>query len=139
VPYATRDDLAAFGFPDGTLDGIDTDTQDKALGAASELADGALSTAGYRTPLATWSTELTRIVVHIAAHDLMARRGFNPSSPSDAMVRLRFQDAQAWLDGIAQRKRKVAVATEPPAPDPVPAPVAVSGAPTVRTNPRRGY
>lgn len=139
MPYATQTDLEQHGYPAGVFEGLDPGTIDAALERASQEADGALRGAGYRTPLATWSADLTGAVVAIAAWYLMARRGFNPDLAQDVVIRQRYEDAQAWLTAIANRRRRVALCTEPPAPDPAPAEVAVRGASIVYTTSRRGW
>lgn len=139
MPYATQPDLEQHGYPAAVLEGLDSPTIDAALERASQEADGALRGAGYRTPLATWSADLTGAVVSIAAWYLMSRRGFDPERGADAVIRQRFEDAQEWLTAIANRRRRVAVCTEPPAPDPPPAEVAVRGAVVTVTNSRRGW
>lgn len=139
MPYATQTDLEQHGYPAAVLEGLDSPTIDAALERASQEADGALRGAGYRTPLATWSADLTGAVVAIAAWYLMVRRGFDPESAQDAVFRVRFEDAQKWLSEVANRRRQVALCTEPPAPDPAPAVVAERGSSIVRTTSRRGW
>jgi phage gp36-like protein len=139
MPYATQTDLERHGYPAGVLSGLDSPTIEAALERASQDADGALRGAGYRTPLATWSVDLTGAVVAIAAWYLMCRRGFDPESAHDAVFRVRFEDAQKWLSEIANRRRAVALCTEPPVPVPAPAEVAASGASIVHTTSRRGW
>lgn len=137
--YATQADLEQHGYPAAVLDGLDVDTIDAALERASQEADGALRGAGYRTPLDSWSADLTGAVVSIAAWYLMTRRGFDPERGADAVIRQRFEDAQKWLSEVANRRRQVALCTEPPAPDPPPAVVAARGAVITVTNSRRGW
>jgi phage gp36-like protein len=139
MPYATQTDLEQHGYPAGVLEGLDPGTIDAALERASQEADGALRGAGYRTPLATWSADLTGAVVAVAAWYLMVRRGFDPDSPHDAVFRVRFEDAQKWFNEIANRRRRVALCTEPPAPDPAPVEVAERGASIVYTTSKRGW
>lgn len=139
MPYATQTDLEQHGYPAAVLAGLDAPTIEAALERASDEADGALRGAGYRTPLATWSADLTGAVVAIAAWYLMVRRGFDPEAASDAVFRVRFEDAQKWLSEVANRRRRVALCTEPPAPDPAPAETAERGASIVRTTSKRGW
>ena len=139
MPYATQENLVTYGLPDGTLEGIDGPTIDAALAAASNVADGSLSAAGYRTPLATWSTDLTQAVCAVTSWDLMCRRGFSPDAGADAVIRARFEDAQAFFKDVAMRRRKIALATEPAIPDPLPAETAAIGKPLMTTNTKRGW
>jgi phage gp36-like protein len=139
MPYATRADLSTYGLPDGTLDGVDDAVIDAALVAASNVADGSLAAAGYRISLLTWSTDLTQAVCAVASWDLMCRRGFNPDSGADAVIRQRYEDAQEYLKDIAMRRRKVAIATEPPITDSPPADTATLGRVSVVTGVKRGW
>ena len=139
MPYATQADLEQHGYPSGVLAGLDSPTIDAALERASQDADGALRGAGYRTPLATWSADLTGAVVAIAAWYLMVRRGFDPDAAQDAVFRVRYEDAQKWLSEVANRRRQVALCTEPAVPVPAPAAVSESGASIVVTVSKRGW
>lgn len=100
MAYATRDDLARLGLPPAVLSAIPVADQDAALEAASDLADSYLRVR-YTLPLLSWQDDLRRAVCHIAAYDLLVRRGFNPTG-ADEQVRLRYEDAIRWLERVAQ-------------------------------------
>ncbi len=109
--YATLAHLVAFGLPAEALEGVAVQDQDSALKAASSLADSYLG-AVFTVPLASWQDDLRRAVVAIAVYDLMSRRGFNPDG-SDQHIRLRYEDAIAWLKMVAAGA-VVPVVDEPP-------------------------
>lgn len=98
--YAERSDLPRFGLPAAALTGVSTATQDAALDAASVLADGYLR-GRFELPLTAWGDDLRRAVCAVAAWDLMVTRGFDPNAGTDEALRLRYEDAIAWLKSIA--------------------------------------
>ena len=128
MAYATRDDLARLGLPPAVLSAIPTADQDAALEAASDLADSYLS-ARYTLPLVSWEDDLRRAVAHIAAYDLMVRRGFNPTG-ADEQIRLRYEDAIRWLEGVARGLLHPQIVDS--SPEDLPGPVGY-------TRPRRGW
>lgn len=103
MPYASRADLHALGLPEAVLASIPDVEQEAALEAASALADSYLR-ARYDLPLASWGRGLTRAVALIAAYDLMSRRGYDPTRPGQENVRMRYEDAIRWLEGVAAGK-----------------------------------
>jgi len=139
MPYATQTDLERMGGPPGMFADLDAQDIEDALERASFDADSALRGAGYRTPLSTWSKDLTGIVVDIAVWYLMKRRGYNPELGADAVIEASYKAANAKLKEISNRALQVALCTEPPAPDPAPAAVAERGASIVRTTSKRGW
>jgi phage gp36-like protein len=98
--YATRTELAAHGLPDGWLTGVTTGNQDEALQRASDEASGYMTTR-YTLPLTAWGRDLTGKVCDIAAWYLMKRKGFNPADPACAAILKGYDDAIAWLKGVA--------------------------------------
>ena len=100
MTYATLDDLFRLGLPEGALRGVPTATLEDALEAASRLADSYLR-ARYTLPLTSWDEALTRAVAAIAAYDLLAVRGYDPTRGADEVVRLRYEDAIRWLERVA--------------------------------------
>ncbi|UZX16554.1 DUF1320 domain-containing protein [Thermus sp. PS18] len=100
MPYASRTDLHALGLPEAVLASIPEAEQEAALEAASALADSYLRTR-YDLPLASWGRGLTRAVALIAAYDLMSRRGYDPTRPGQENLRMRYEDAIRWLEGVA--------------------------------------
>jgi phage gp36-like protein len=100
MAYATRTDLDALGYPSATLAGVSTTIQDDALDAASSLADGYL-VRRFTLPLSAWGDDLRRAVVHIAAWDLLCRRGFSPNRDADDVVQVRHDQAMRWLRDVS--------------------------------------
>lgn len=84
----------------GAVANIPTATQDAALEARSRWADSYLA-AHWDVPLTTWSTDLTYAVSALAAYDLLISRGFSPLGV-DAVLKERADQAQAWLDKVAE-------------------------------------
>ncbi|WP_003047195.1 DUF1320 domain-containing protein [Thermus aquaticus] len=103
MTYATQSDLFRLGLPEGALRGVSPSTIEDALEAASRLADSYLR-ARYDLPLASWGRGLTRAVALIAAYDLMSRRGYDPTRPGQENLRMRYEDAIRWLEGVAAGK-----------------------------------
>jgi phage gp36-like protein len=97
--YATLTDLTALGLRSAALAGISAADQQRALEAASRVADSYLQ-ARYTLPLSAWGIDLTRTVAIIAAYDLLAARGF-ASEGADEHVRLRYEDAIRWLRDVS--------------------------------------
>jgi phage gp36-like protein len=101
--YATTTDLANLGLIGGVLASIATSVQNAALIAASAIADAELA-GQYILPITSWGQDLVRAVCVIAAYDLLTSRGYNPTSPADANIRLRYLDALAWLREVGDGK-----------------------------------
>lgn len=100
--YATTTDLTRLGLPSGALTNVPTATQEEALDAFSSKADGYLRTLGYTLPLTAWGDDLRLCVAHLVAYDLMVTRGFSPGAGNDQNLRLRHEDALAWLHDVAR-------------------------------------
>lgn len=113
MPYASLADLAALGLPPHALAGVEAADQYAALEAASALVDSYLR-GRYPLPLLSWGRELTRVTAIIAAYDLMSRRGYDPNRPGDENLRLRYEDAIRWLEGVAAGRIDPQVGVAPP-------------------------
>jgi phage gp36-like protein len=125
--YATQDDLARLGLTGRALLGVEPDTQDRALNAASRRCDGYLA-ARYSVPLISWSHDLVECTAAIAAWWVIRARGFDPSLPHDQALRLGFEDAIAYLERIASGQAELAPPIEetPLPPDGAPPTVVVT-------------
>jgi phage gp36-like protein len=99
--YATLTDLTTLGVPSAALSGVSTVEQQRALDAASTLADGYLR-AKFTLPISIPSIDLVEAVCKVAAYSLLSVRGYNPETGSDPNVRDRYKDAIAWLKGVAE-------------------------------------
>jgi phage gp36-like protein len=98
--YATLTDLTTLGVPAGAISSISSGDQQKALDAASTLADGYLR-GKFTLPIATPSVDLVEAVCKVAAYSLLSVRGYNPETGSDPNLRDRYKDAIAWFQGVA--------------------------------------
>src|SRR5947209_12252974 len=102
--YATPADLAQLGLPAAALTGISTDDQQTALDAASSIVDSYLA-ARFNLPLvAPFPADLVQATCSFAAYTLLSRRGYNPEAGSDQNIRLRYEDARRWCEGVAANK-----------------------------------
>lgn len=82
--------------PSTAFAGIATPIKDAALRWASVMALGFVKKRKV-LPLISWSEDLRSAVCDLAAYKLMGRRGFAPSSGSNAEIRSSFDDARDWL------------------------------------------
>lgn len=101
--YATPSDLAAYGLPKAALSGVPESTILAELQSASDLATEALRSR-YTMPLVSWPSSLTSAVCKIAAYGLMGVRGYNPGAGADVNIRMRHDDAMAWLKGVCRQE-----------------------------------
>jgi len=102
--YCDREQLARYGLSPKALSRFSPEELDRGLEAASAVVDSYLR-ARYTLPIQRWGLELTRCVAQIAAYDLMLSKGFDPSLAADEQLRLRYEDALAWLKMV--RKNEV--------------------------------
>lgn len=101
MAYASPSDLARLGVGAAATAGIAAADIATSLDSASDLADSYLG-ARYTLPLVAWGDELRRAVCLIAAYDVISgNRGYNPEAGNDVNLRLRYQDAIAWLEKVA--------------------------------------
>lgn len=100
MAYADRTDLSRLGIAAAALSGVATATQDAALDAASDTADGYLR-GRYTLPLTAWGDDLRAHVCGIAAWRLLATRGFDPNRSGDIAIRQLYDDAIAWLKDVS--------------------------------------
>ena len=99
---ATLTDLATLpGVPTAALAKVSDTDKTFALGAASAFALGMIANR-YKRPLVSWEYDLTHAVCKIAVYDLLVARGYNPAAGADENVRLRRDDAVAWLLSVAK-------------------------------------
>ncbi len=112
--YATAQDANDYGLVPSAL-GLDvTPAQvQKALDTRSAYADGKMRARyGYQNvPLpAPYDPSLVQAVVHLATFDLLARRGFDVNSPTDAAVKVRYDNAVKFLDDVERQTMHLNVA-----------------------------
>lgn len=127
--YATLDDLQSAGLPGPALANISFDDQRRALQRASSYASTYLRDR-YHLPLCCpYDQALVDAVCQIAAWRLMQRRGFNPNTGADVAIRQGYEDACAFLVGVANGRNQLCVREANPA----------SEQPQFGTNPTRGF
>ncbi len=101
---ATLADLATLpGIPVAAIAGISDPDKQSALDAASAYALGKIGNR-YKRPIVSWESDLTHAVCKIAVYDLLVARGYNPGAGSDVNVRMRRDDADAWLTSVARQE-----------------------------------
>ena len=94
--YCDREQLAQYGLPPKALSRFTLEEIDRGLEAASGLMDSYLR-ARYTLPIQRWGLELTHVCAGIASYTLMTSKGFDPNLSADEQLRLRYEDAMAWL------------------------------------------
>lgn len=101
--YCKPEELGIWGInPDATDDLSVAEKIKPAIEGASDVADSYLR-ARYVLPLLSWGNDLRRMVAIIAAYDLIVVRGYNPrGGVGEDQLRLRYEDALAWLKLVAQ-------------------------------------
>lgn len=100
MAYATTTDLVRLGIGAAALTGVSEATQEAALEAASDTADGYMR-ARYSLPLASWGDDLRRAVCAIAAWDILSVRGFDPTRGNDVSLQVRYEAATTWLKDVS--------------------------------------
>lgn len=127
--YATLDDFDALALPLSAFGQMNKAFIQKALLAASALADFYLRDK-YTLPLAPpFDPLLVDAVCAIAAWRVLARRGFNPEAGEDKVVRQLYMDALDFLKQLSNGKGALDVRQATPA----------AMEPLVSSNPTRGY
>ncbi len=112
--YASSSDLDEAGLPSGVLAGLAAGTIDRALERASRSADAYLRDR-YNLPLsAPYDQSLVDAVCQLASWRLMQRRGFNPNTPGDAVIRVGYEDAIAFLKRVANGQAQLDVVQASP-------------------------
>jgi phage gp36-like protein len=112
--YATLEDLYEAGLPPAAIGSVAYTVQQKALLRASREADAYLRDR-YSLPMASPIDQaLIQWVVQIASYYLMVRRGFDPSTPGDAVIRMGYEDALKSLRLVANGQLQLAVNQQTP-------------------------
>lgn len=99
--YAVTADIPTFGLASETLVNFAPEQQQAQLDAASDFADSFLA-ARFPVPLANPGLALKEAVVVIASWRLLTVRGFDPEDKGDVELKQRYDEALAWLKGIAE-------------------------------------
>ncbi len=101
MSYATFPEFTAAGLPPAAVSGIPQSAVEACLAQASGVADSYLRKR-YTLPLtAPYDVALVRCVIDVAVYLVMRRRGIQPESATDVVIRMGYQDALAWLGLVA--------------------------------------
>jgi len=110
MAYADLTDLDLSGIPPTAFgQATDADKQ-RALDDASGEMDSRFN-GRYALPLRAWDASVRKNCVKIAVWNLLKRRGYNPASGADTVIRMDYDDAMAWL-GRVQRQAEHPVVVE---------------------------
>lgn len=112
--YATLTDLHTYGLSAVACGNVTTGDQQVILDGRNAWADGKLR-GRYQLPLLAWDVDLRMMVAQLAAYDVMIRRGYNPAAGADVNVRLRYEDALKWFDGVERQNVHPNVTASPTA------------------------
>ena len=131
--YCQPSDLTTYAINPIALTGVSPGEQTGACIAASEKADSYMR-GRYALPLLAWGQDIVIHTAYIAVYLLMTSRGYNPSAGADDLIRLRYEDAVHWFEGIQRQSvhPDVTPAVAQPG-DPV------HDLPQVITSPQRGW
>ena len=131
--YCNPSDLTTYGINPIALSDVSLPEQTAACVAASERADSYMR-GRYSLPLLSWGQDVTMMTAYVAVYMLMSARGYNPSAGADDMIRVRYEDAIKWFEGIQRQNTH---------PDVTPSVALGQNAgpdlPQVRTSPQRRY
>lgn len=111
MAYAEISDLALVGIRAEALAPISSTAKQASLDAAAEQMDSYFR-ARYELPDETpgwqrfefWGQDVVRCNAILAVWDLMTVRGYNPASGADEILRMRYEDAIKWLEGVSAQK-----------------------------------
>lgn len=101
VYLITDAELLALGIASISLASVSEGDRDQARASASSVVLSYLQKR-YGLPLVSWSVDVKRAVATVAAFDLLARRGYNPTAGVDVMVQQRYDYAVQWLRDVAR-------------------------------------
>lgn len=114
--YAQIQDLKTFGVNEIALQTIPTEVLNNALIAASERMDSYFR-GRYQLPLLPpFDVSITMNCAYIASYIVMSQRGFRPDQGADELIRMNFQDAIRWCEGVQRQAIHPTVTTSAPVP-----------------------
>lgn len=112
--YASNTEFTEAGLPAGAIVGLSSGMITRTLERASRVADTYLRDR-YKLPLSDpYDPSLVDCVCQIAAWRLMQRRGFNPNTPGDAVIRVGYEDAIAFLKRVSNGQAQLDVVQSAP-------------------------
>jgi phage gp36-like protein len=115
MAYCTVQDLIR-GINASAIASLSVSDKQWAIDVGAALMDGYFR-ARYGAPLTTWGMDSTLCNVRLALWQLMTQRGFRPEAGADETIRLGYEDAIAWLKGVARQEVHPIAAPQPAAPD----------------------
>jgi hypothetical protein len=101
--YAQPTDLHRLGIEGEGLKRLSLEEQDKGLAAGSDFGRGIMTADGKVTvPLLGWDDDLRRAVCMVTAYDLRSggAGGYQPTKKEEDHLRLRYDDAIRWFEGV---------------------------------------
>lgn len=101
--YATQADLARFGVMASATQAIPSASLDAALSSASRVLDSYFR-ARYSLPLLDWDDSVREKTCWIAAYNVLSMRGFSQDAGRDEQVRMRYESAVAWAEGVERQR-----------------------------------
>ena len=112
---ASRSDLYSRGAPASAFSSVPLEVQDDVLLSKSAYAYGFIK-GHYPGEWTAWSEDVVECVCKLAAYELFCVRGFNPGAGSDVNIRMRYEDACAWLRDVARGSVHPTIETSSAAP-----------------------
>ena len=101
LQYTSASEFDAFMMPATVFVNVPTPVKDIALQFGSGVAAGFVRKRKV-LPLLSWGDDLKANVAELAAYYLVSRRGYKPQSGSNETIRLRYDDAIAWLTSVSK-------------------------------------
>jgi len=129
--YHTLADMHQYGIDPVACGRVSTPDQEAIVAARNAWADSKLR-GRYNLPLIAWDVDLRMNLSFMSAWDVISRRGYNPAAPGDVTIRLRYDDAVKWFDGVERGNTHPNVTETTPS-------VPTMQAPMVITSPKRGW
>lgn len=104
MAYATISDLTLTGLPPKALVNVTDASKQAALDRGFGILNGYFRSQFTLPLIAPYPDDIVQANVDIAQWFIMRTRGFNPSDPQDATIRLAYDDAIEWAKGVARRQ-----------------------------------
>lgn len=101
VTYITDAELLALAIPDAAISVVSSTVRDAARKAASDTFSG-YAKKRYTLPLTAWADDVKQNVAALATYLAMKNRGFDPASPSGALIVDAKDNAIAWFLDVSK-------------------------------------
>lgn len=96
TPLFTDAELLSMGIASNALAAIPSADRDQARAAATSLFISYASKR-HKPPFSSVGDAEKRAMAHVAAWDLLSKRGYNPVTGGDASIQQRYDAAIAWM------------------------------------------